>query len=127
MHVLFVHQNFPAQFGHIAQHLIETEEWDSVDPALREGQLADFFQPTIDDFTTAAKDGILGEDADWHITRTPIHAIDQQGLDELLRAHRKLWKSIDRIQAASLERMRESGEAPVKVSSSQACFKVRSF
>ena len=27
MHVLFVHQNFPAQFGHIAAHLIEKMGW----------------------------------------------------------------------------------------------------
>lgn len=27
MHVLFVHQNFPAQFGHIAAHLIEQMGW----------------------------------------------------------------------------------------------------
>ena len=25
MHVLYVHKNFPAQFGHIAEHLIEHE------------------------------------------------------------------------------------------------------
>ena len=24
MHILFVHQNFPAQFGHIARHLIRS-------------------------------------------------------------------------------------------------------
>ncbi len=27
MHVMFVHQNFPAQFGHIARHLIRTKGW----------------------------------------------------------------------------------------------------
>jgi hypothetical protein len=73
------------------------------------------------------KDGILGEDEKWHITRTPVHAIDGEGLGELLAEHDRLWKRIDEIQAAGLERMRTTGEQPVKVSSSQACFKIRSF
>jgi hypothetical protein len=28
MHVLFVHKNFPAQFGHIASHLVREHGWD---------------------------------------------------------------------------------------------------
>ena len=27
MHVLYVHQNFPAQFGHIADHLVKNKGW----------------------------------------------------------------------------------------------------
>ena len=27
MHVLLLHQNFPAQFGHIAKHLVEKLKW----------------------------------------------------------------------------------------------------
>lgn len=28
MHILFVHQNFPAQFGHIARHLVRSRGWE---------------------------------------------------------------------------------------------------
>ena len=28
MHVLFVHKNFPAQFGHIASHLVQERGWE---------------------------------------------------------------------------------------------------
>jgi hypothetical protein len=109
------------------RHLIDNEEWDALPAELRQGALADFMQPIVDDFTTAAKDGILGHDSDWHITRTPIHALDAQGLVQLLAAHRDLYERVADIHAASLDRLDESGEEPIKVSSSQACFKVRDF
>src|SRR6476620_10305306 len=27
LHILYVHQNFPAQFGHIARHLVKEKGW----------------------------------------------------------------------------------------------------
>ena len=109
------------------RHLIDDEEWGALPVELRQGALVDFMQPIVDDFTSAAKDGILGEDSNWHITRTPIHALDAQGLEELLAAHRDLYDRVADIHTASLERLGQSGEEPIKVSSSQACFKVRDF
>ena len=62
------------------RHLIDTGEWGAFDENQKEGALIDFMQPIVDDFSDAVKDGILGEDGQWHITRTPIHAVDSQGL-----------------------------------------------
>ncbi len=109
------------------QHLIDTDEWNAFDESQKEGALIDFMQPIVDDFSDAVKDGVLGEDGEWHITRTPIHAVDHQGLEELLAAHMELYERVNAIHAASLERMADSDEEPIKVSSNQACFKVRGF
>jgi DNA-binding MarR family transcriptional regulator len=109
------------------RHLIDDEEWNDLPHELREGALADFMEPIVSDFTRAAKDGILGEDSLWHITRTPIHALDAQGLEDLLAAHRELYDRVGDIHAESLERLRASEEEPIMVSSNQACFKVRNF
>jgi DNA-binding transcriptional ArsR family regulator len=109
------------------QHLIDTGEWSAFDESQKEGALIDFMQPLVDDFSDAVKDGILGEDGQWHITRTPIHAVDSQGLEELLAAHMELYERVNAIHAASLERMVGSDATPIKVSSNQACFKVRTF
>ncbi len=109
------------------RHLIDTEEWESIDPGDREGLLVDFMQPIVDDFTGAVKSGILGRDGDWIVTRTPIHATDRQGFEEMREAHRELFERVLAIQHESLERMAASGEEPIAVSSGQTCFAVESF
>ena len=39
MHILYVHQNYPAQFGHIAAHLVEQRGWRCTFVSEREGGL----------------------------------------------------------------------------------------
>ena len=109
------------------RHLLDTDDWEELDPAEREGALVDFMQPQVDDFTAAIKAGTLGQNADWIVTRTPIHSTDRQGFEEMREAHRELFERVLQIQADSLERMVGSGEAPISVSSGQTCFEVPGF
>lgn len=109
------------------QHFLDTDEWEELEPGEKEGMLVDFMQPIVDDFTAAVKAGTLGENADWLIMRTPIHATDTQGFEEMRDAHRELFERVLEIQRESLERMAESGEEPVAVSSGQTCFAMKSF
>ena len=68
------------------RHLVDTDEWEDLDPALRDGVLADVMQPTVDDFTASVQAGILGSDNRFHVTRTPL-TLDQAGFGEALAAH----------------------------------------
>lgn len=106
------------------RHLIDTEEWDDLDPLSREDLLVDFMQPAVDDFTTSVKAGILGSDENFVLTRTPLHSMDREGLDEALKIHERAFREIMEIPARCAERMRESGEQPIAVSSMQGCFEV---
>jgi DNA-binding transcriptional ArsR family regulator len=109
------------------RHLVDNRAWDELDQDEREGVLIDCMQPIVDDFTGAIRDGTVGEDNRFHITRTPIRALDQDGLDELLTAHMKLFEEASEIERRAAERMATSGEPSISVSTSQACFVVDSF
>jgi len=103
--------------------LVQKEEWDELDPIMAENFLREIMQKSLDDFVTAAKSRTIGEDADFHLTRTPL-LVDQQGLQEALEAHERTRHELLEIAARSAERMVESGEEGINVSSSQAFFKM---
>jgi DNA-binding transcriptional ArsR family regulator len=109
------------------RHLIETPQWSEIPDELREGTLIDTMQPIIDDFTGAVRAQTFGDDGRFHITRTPIRALDQEGLDELLAAHMKLFEEASEIERRAAERMSASGEDSISVSTAQTCFVVDSF
>jgi DNA-binding transcriptional ArsR family regulator len=105
------------------RHLIDTEEWEELDPLVAEGILCEIQQKMLDDFVAAAKARSLGGDKDFHLTRTPL-VLDEEGLQEALEVHEKARLEILEVAARSSARMVESGEAGTNVSSSQSLYKM---
>src|SRR4051794_6366459 len=105
------------------RHLVDTEEWDELDPMMAENLLSDIMQKMLDDFVGAARGRTVGENAEFHLTRTPL-VLDHEGLQEALEAHERARIEVLEIVGRSAERMIESGEEGTNVSSSQACFKM---
>jgi DNA-binding transcriptional ArsR family regulator len=105
------------------RHLIDSEEWEELDPVMAEDLVCEFMQKILDDFVASARAGIIGSDASFHLTRTPL-VLDEQGMKEALEAHERARLEILDIEARSAARMLESGEEGVNVSTSQGCFEV---
>jgi DNA-binding transcriptional ArsR family regulator len=105
------------------RHLIDTEEWEELDPVIAEDLVCEFMQKILDDFTASARAQLIGGDKDFHLTRTPL-VLDQEGLQESLEAHERARLEVLEIEARSAERMIKSGEQALHVSSAQGCFKM---
>lgn len=115
-------------YRHTERHLIDVGEWEEIDdPLIKEGLLVDFMQPAVDDFTNGVKAQTLGRDEHWHVTRTPLKGMDQQGLEKALKIHERAFREIMDLQTECAERMEKSGETPISVSSFQGCFEVPHF
>lgn len=105
------------------RHLIDTEEWEELDPVVAEDLVCEFMQKILDDFVASARAKLIGADRDFHLTRT-LHVLDDEGMKEALEAHERLRLEIVEIQARSAARMVDSGEEGLRVSTSQGCFKL---
>jgi DNA-binding transcriptional ArsR family regulator len=103
--------------------LVDREEWDDLDPVIADSFLREIMQKTLDDFIAAAQARTIGNEGAFHLTRTPL-LVDQEGMAEALKAHEKARLELLEIAARSSERMVESGETGINVSSSQACFEM---
>lgn len=103
------------------RHLIDTEEWEELDPVMAEDLLCDIVQKMLDDFVSSRRAGVVGADEHFHLTRT-LMVLDEQGMQEALEAHERARLEIAEIQARSANRMVESGEKGTSVSTSQSCF-----
>jgi DNA-binding transcriptional ArsR family regulator len=105
------------------RHLIDTEEWEELDPLVAEDLVCEFMQKILDDFVASARAGIIGSDELFHLTRTLL-VLDEEGMKEALEAHERARLEIIEIAARSADRMIESGEEGINVSTGQALFKM---
>jgi DNA-binding transcriptional ArsR family regulator len=104
------------------RHLIDTDEWEDLDPVMAEDIICETQQKMLDDFVASVRGQLIGTDKDFHQTRTPL-VLDEEGLQEALDAHERTRLEVIEIAARSASRIVESGEQGISVSSSQACFK----
>jgi DNA-binding transcriptional ArsR family regulator len=105
------------------RHLIDTEEWEELDPVMAENIVCEVQQKMLDDFVTSVRSRLIGKDKDFHQTRTPL-VLDAEGLQEALDAHERARLELTEIEVRSAARLAESGEPGIHVSSLQACFKM---
>lgn len=105
------------------RHLVDTEEWEELEPVIAEDLVCEFMQKILDDFVVSAKAKLIGGDKDFHLTRTPL-VLDRKGLQEALEAHERARLEILEIETRSAERMIDSGEAGTSVSTVQGLFKM---
>lgn len=105
------------------RHLIDTEEWDELDPLVAEDILCEIVQKSVDDFVTSRRAGVIGADKNFHLTRTLL-VLDEEGMSEALEAQERARLEVQEIAARSAARMVDSGETGINVSSSQGLFKM---
>ncbi len=105
------------------RHLIDTENFEELDPVMAENILCETQQKMLDDFVASLRASMVGTDKNFHLTRTPL-VLDEQGMEEALEAHERARLELMEIEARSATRLMESGEAGIGVVSSQACFKM---
>jgi hypothetical protein len=109
-----------------ARALVETAEWEDLrreNPAFAEYQVSRAMQVQIDDFVLASRGETVGDDENFHLTRTR-RVLDAPGLLEALAEKERSRRAMDEIERRSAERRSQSGEDAIPVSDGLALFRV---
>lgn len=105
------------------RHLLDAADWNEISSSAGEVFLHEIMREIIGDYEASAAAKIIGADADFHLTRTPMF-LDQQGMREALENCERWRLEQSQIEARSAARRAEAGEPGIPVSSSLAFFRV---
>lgn len=103
--------------------LVDTEEWDQLDPITAEDLVSGYIQEIVDDFVESRRARLVGFDPQFHITRT-AYCLDDDGIQEGMEVYEEARLAMIEVQMRSAERMASSAKKPVPVTSSFVFFKV---
>lgn len=106
--------------------MIETAEWERFkeeSPALAQLFLGKFMQVQLDDYLLALREGTIGDDEKFHMSRTR-RILDAQGLEERMESAERYRDEGAEIELRSARRRSVGGADAIHVSDSVALFKV---
>lgn len=104
------------------RYLVDTENWDSLDPAIKESSTGEAAQLFIDDIVTGFRDGDLGIDGRHAFIHQRL-AVDEQGLDEAVAIEEDAMRRLDDLQARVAERCKGNQPA-ITLSALTGCFRL---
>jgi DNA-binding transcriptional ArsR family regulator len=107
----------------IERPLIDTDEFEELDPISAEDLVCQAIQRTLDDFVDSRKAKMVGYDKHFHISRTPL-VLDEEGFQEGMDAFERCRLELSEIERKSTERRAESGAPGIATSADLQFFKM---
>lgn len=105
------------------RHLIETDEFEDLDPITAEDVVGNSFQRIIDDYVASRKAKMIGFDKHFHLTRTPM-IFDAKGYEEGMELYERSRLEMSEIERRSAERLGDSDTGAIAISANFLLFKV---
>lgn len=105
------------------QTFVDAEQWNELDPLVAENFVCAIMQAGLDDFVSSVKAKMIGSDERFELSRTRL-LLDQQGMTEALEIQERARLEITEAQTRAADRIANSGEQGIHVSSWFGCFEV---
>jgi DNA-binding transcriptional ArsR family regulator len=105
------------------RHLVDSSDWEALDPVIKEDLTGECMQTVLDDFVVSARAKLVGADKEFWLTRTPL-VLDEEGMREALEIHERAFGEVQEVEARSAERLLKAKAEGHPFSSSQALFKM---
>jgi len=105
--------------------MIDTDEFENIDPIMAEDLVLHTFQRMIDDFVASREARMVGFDRHLHLSRNPL-IVDEEGFEEAMEAYEQCRLQLSEIERRSAERRTSSGAPAIPACGSLSFFKVPS-
>lgn len=105
--------------------MIDTDEFESIDPIMVEDLVLHTFQRMIDDFVASRAAQMVGFDRHLHLSRNPL-IVDEEGFQEAMETFEQCRMQLSEIERRSAERRSSSGAPGIPACGSLSFYKVPS-